>query len=126
MDDNPRESRKVSRWKTKKAFLAYLIFVPLLVALVAYVHGIQRVDPQKLDRSISQSLSPGTDKATVVEFLDSNHIPHSEYFADYRRIDANIPRSTLGLVNGQIHIEFRFDEDGKLVKYELHEIFPAL
>ena len=61
-----------------------------------------------------------------MEFLDSNHIPHSEYLADYRRIDANIPRSTIGLVNGQIHIEFRFDEDGKLVKHELHEIFPAL
>jgi hypothetical protein len=123
MDESPRESRKGSPWRTKRA-VVYLVLLLLLIALIVYVHGIQRVDPRKLDRLIGQNLPPGTDKARVLEFLDSNHIGHSEYLSDYRRIDANILRSTIGLVNGQIHIEFKFDERGKLVGHRLSEAFP--
>jgi methyl coenzyme M reductase subunit C-like uncharacterized protein (methanogenesis marker protein 7) len=125
MKDNTKESKQEPLWKTKKALIAYMLSV-LLACLVAYIHGIQRVDSRKLDRLISQNLPIGTDQATVMKFLDSNHIPHSEYIREYKRMYADIPKSTIGLVNGQIHIEFRFDEEGRLVKYELHELFPGL
>ncbi len=107
----------------KKKALVYLLFIFLLIALAAYVHGIQRVDARKLDRLISRSLPAGSDKVEVIRFLDSNHISHSEYFSEYRRIYGSIPKSTIGLANGNIFIEFRFDENGKLVRYELDEVF---
>ncbi len=125
MDPSPRQATKGPLWKRKKV-VVYLIFVLLLIALMAYVHGIKRVDAQKLDRLISQRLPPGTDEAQVIEFLDSNHIEHSEYISNYKRIDAYILKSTIGLVNGRIYIVFIFNEDGKLVKYDLRELFPGL
>ena len=41
----------------------------------------------------------------------------------YRRIYGGIDRSTVGLIKGHIHIEFNFDENGKLVSYEVKELF---
>jgi len=113
-------------WKTKKPFITYVVLLLFFISLATYVHGVHRIDPRKLEQSISQSLPPGTDKSKVIDFLNSNHISHSEYLSTYRRIDGNILKSTIGLINGQIHIEFRFDEAGKLVGHELHELFPVL
>ncbi|HWX55230.1 MAG TPA: hypothetical protein VN176_11630 [Verrucomicrobiae bacterium] len=117
---------KRSPWKTKKALAAYLFFLLLLISVVTYIHGVRRVDAQQLNHLIGQRLPAGTDKSTVLEFLDANHISHSEYSREYRRLDANIPKSTVGLISSQIYIVFSFDENGKLVQYEFHELFETL
>ncbi|HET6843269.1 MAG TPA: hypothetical protein VFK06_16570 [Candidatus Angelobacter sp.] len=118
-----KESIKKSPWKTWKSLAACCL---LLSCLVTYVHGVRRVDAQKLNHLISQKLPVGTDKATVLQFLDVTHISHTEYAREYRRIDASIPKSTIGLISSFIYIVFNFDENGKLLQYEFHEIFETL
>ena len=126
MNNSSVESAKIPRWKTRKAVIASVLFLLFLVCLATYLHGCQRVDARKLDGLMRQSLPVGTDKGAVLTFLDSKHIRHSEYMKEYRRIDANIPKSTVGWINGQIYIVFTFDQGGKLVHYELRELFETL
>lgn len=111
--------------------LKKLGFVLLLVAAifgvgVLSIHGVHRVDPNRVKLTIAQNLARGADKASVLHFLDSQHIRHSDYLAEYRRIYAEIDRSTIGLIKAHIHIEFNFDDDGKLVNYEVKELFDSL
>jgi hypothetical protein len=90
------------------------------------IHGVHRVDPQKIDRLIREGLPVGSDATEVIRFLDSNQIAHFEYVPKFRNIGAFIPNSTIGLTKSFIHINFRFDENGKLVRYELRELFEVL
>jgi|SRR5579859_4494042 len=111
---------------TKKAFAVYTIAFLLIACFAIYVHGVRRVDPQILNRLISQTLPAGTDESKVIAFLDAHHISHSEYSPELGRIFAYVPKSYVGLFHGFIHIEFKFDENGRLLKYELRELFETL
>ena len=97
----------------------------LLLAGVILVHGIHRVDPERVKATIARNLSPGADKDTVLMFLDSEHIHHSNYLPECSRIYAEIDRSTIGLIKGRIHMEFNFGADGRLQSYEVKELFDS-
>ena len=98
----------------------------LLLSIGIALHGIHRVDPDKLDNLISLNLPMGTDKAMVIAFLDTHHIVHTDYIPEHMMIQAGIDRSSVGLVHARIHIDFLFDEKGKLVRHKLVELFEFL
>jgi hypothetical protein len=98
----------------------------VVILLLVAVHGIHRVNPKDIDAKISQNLPLGSDSASVVRFLDSEHISHSALLPANHRVYAEIDRSTVGLIIGHIHIEFNFSADGKLVSYEVKELFDFL
>ena len=106
----------------KKA-LVYAAVILVGLCLATYIHGIRRVDPERLKRLITQALPAGTDESSLIVFLDSNHIRHSEYSPQLEKIFAGVPKSYIGIVNGHIHIEFKFNENGKLTEYDLRELF---
>src|SRR5258708_3577200 len=93
----------------------------LLLALVIYVHGIRRVDPHALDRTITQQLSTGSDQAQVIAFLDSNGISHSGYMPEHHVIQATIEKSRIGLGGGRLIIHFYFDDQRRLVGHRVYE-----
>ena len=90
------------------------------------IHGVHWVDPQKIDRQIRAGVPVGTNATEVIRFLDSNHIAHFEYLPQFRNLGAIIPNSTIGVAKSFIYIDFRFDENGKLVRYEVSECFEGL
>ena len=83
------------------------------------------MDQGRVKATIARSLVSGTDPAAVLGYLDSQGIQHTPYVLADRRIYAEIPRSTLGIFNGHIHIEFRFSADEKLTGYEVKELFDS-
>ncbi len=113
-----------ARWKKLGLVLLVVAFIFGLGVLA--IHGVHRVDPNRIKSTIAQNLTRGADKASVLGFLDSQHIRHSNYLAEYHRIYAEIDRSTVGLIKAHIHMEFNFDDDGKLVNYEVKELFDSL
>jgi len=90
------------------------------------IHGVHRVDPQKIDRQIRAGVPVGSDATEVITFLDSNRIAHFEYLPQFRNLGAIVPNSTIGLAKSFIYIDFRFDENGKLVLYKVRECFEGL
>ena len=102
------------------------VAIALIVILIAYVHGVHRVDPSDLDRTIKRQLPPGTDLSQVVAFLDSRGISHSEYVPEYHEMQAQIGRSRIGLGGGRIVIKFVFNSDRKLVSHTVREILDYL
>ena len=115
-------SYKMSKRKPVVIFVSLIVLAGLAVA----VHGVHRVDANALDELIHQRLPPGTDQTAVLAFLNSQHINHTEYVRDRQMIQAGISRSSIGLLTGRIHIDFWFDENGKLVRSELVELFDFL
>jgi hypothetical protein len=109
-----------TRWSGKRRILVAFAVTLIVLFLGICIHGVHRVDPRKIERSIEEQLPSGSDKTKVIAFLDANHIAHSAYL--YHNISADIDRSTVGLFPGRIYIEFRFDENDKLKTYRLHEI----
>ena len=98
----------------------------LLSGLLAFAHGVRIIDPKKVEKTISTNLHVGSDKSEVIHFLNAQHIAHSEYVPEFRRIDAGINRSTIGLMKGHINIQFQFDENGKLLSYRVQELLEFL
>ena len=111
--------------KSRRKVVWITLGVVLLFTAIL-IHGVHRVDPQKIDRLIREGLPVGSDATEVIRFLDSNHIAHFEYVPQFRQLGAFIPDSTIGLAKSQIYIDFRFDENGKLVRYEVRELFEVL
>jgi hypothetical protein len=109
----------------KKILIGSVAAVLVLVSAV-YVHGIRRVDPQALDKLIGQELPPGSSETKVIAFLDSKGISHSEYVPEYRRIEAQVGRSRVGLVGGRIIIKFYFDSGRRLMSHTLDEFLDFL
>ena len=104
----------------KKLFFIAIISA-LLCLVVICVHGVRRVDSDKLDKLIQQRLPPGSDEKDVIAFLDSNGISHSDYSPESQSIYGQI-RSRVGLINSSIHVMFGFDEHGKLMRHTLVEL----
>jgi len=98
----------------------------MLLCVVAFVHGIHRVNPQRVEMTIAQGLPLGVNQDAVLRFLDAQHIPHSGYYPEFRRIYAGIDRSSIGMMKGHINLEFNFDIEGKLVSYKVQELFDFL
>jgi hypothetical protein len=107
----------------KRLGLAIALAGAILTAGLVLVRGIHRIDPKRIESTIAQNLHPGADTDSVLHFLVAQRIPHSAYLPEYHRIYARIDRSTVGLIKGHIHIEFNFDTSGKLVSYEVKELF---
>jgi hypothetical protein len=122
---NTKANLVAHRPNWKRLWLVMLTVSILLLVGLILVHGIHRVDPKRVRSTISRNLSPGADKDTVLRFLDSEHIHHSNYLPEYSRIYAEIDRSTIGLIKGHIHMEFNFGADGRLQSYEVKELFDS-
>jgi hypothetical protein len=117
--------RGLAHLKTRRKVVWITLGIVVLFGAIL-VHGVHRVDPQKIDRQIREGLPVGSDATEVIRFLDSNHIAHFEYVPQFRQLGAFIPNSTIGLTKSQIYVDFRFDENGKLLRYEVHELFEVL
>lgn len=111
--------------RNKKRLGGVGVFIAAAAIAVAW-HGVHRVSPEKLDALIHQSLPLGTDETVVIEFLNSRHIAHTDYDPERRIIQAGINKSSIGLLTGRIHMDFWFDENGKLLRSELVELFDFL
>src|SRR6202030_2710722 len=96
-----------SGWKT--LVLALLGVVAVFGIGVLLIHGVHRVDPIHVKFTIAQNLNRGSNKASVLRFLDSQHIRHSDYLPEYNRIYDEIDRSKIGLIRAHIHMEIHFD-----------------
>ena len=107
-------------------YLAGIAVLTCLVIGFVLIHGIHRVDPKRVEAEIALNVPVGADINSVIRFLDSQNIRHTDYLPKYHRIYAEIKRSTVGLIVGHIHIEFNFDENGKLVSHEVKELFDFL
>lgn len=103
-----------------------LSLVGLMGLCILAVHGVHRVNPKHIESEISQSLPLGVDETSVLVFLNERKIRHSDYLPEYHRIYAEIDHSTVGLIKGHIHIEFNFDDHGKLLNCEVKELFDSL
>lgn len=113
------------RMSNKKRLAGVGIFIAAAALAVAW-HGVHRVNPEKLDALIHQSLPLGTDETVVIALLNSRHIAHTDYDPARRMIQAGIYKSSIGLLTGRIHIDFWFNEKGKLLHSELVELFDFL
>lgn len=115
-----------TKWGVKRAHLKTAVGGLILLCVVVFVHGIHRVDPKRVETTISQGMQLGVNQEEVLRFLDAQHIPHSGYYPEFRRIYAGIGRSSIGMMKGHINIEFNFDTEGKLVSYKVQELFDFL
>jgi hypothetical protein len=113
------------RTSTKRTIKVLGILMAAVVLAVAW-HGVHRVAPDKLDALIHQKLPPGTDETGVITFLNLQHIAHTDYDPQRKTIQAGVNKSSIGLLTGRIHIDFWFDENGKLSRYDLVELFDFL
>ena len=124
MEGQARIMAPASSWK--RLGIVLLLVATFSGACLVWIHGVHRVDPKGIESKIAQDLPIGSNTASVLHFLDSQNTRHSAYLAEYHRIYAEIDRSTIGLIKGHIHIEFNFDDNGKLVSYEVKELFDFL
>lgn len=83
---------------------------------------------KQMDEMIKKELPIGAGKDRVLEFLDSKKIEHSDYI-DYKNqklIMAAVRNTSTGFfATASIHVTFYFDEYGKLVKYNVEEVFTG-
>jgi hypothetical protein len=113
----PETSRR--RLSIKRAALLVLAFI--LLALL--IHGVHLVRVQAIETAIVQELSPESDVTSVRQFMDAHHILYTGYSPQFRRLYGKIYRSTIGVMKGNIIVQFDFDEHGKLVSHKVVELF---
>jgi len=90
---------------------------------------------QELRTSAGHDLPIGSDRSTVIAFLDSHRIGHSPYmdangnphlaaaYGSNGRIDALIRDVKRGLLyRSSVSLVFLFDKEGKLVSYQIREV----
>ncbi len=121
-ENNSPETKK----RAKRLPLKIAVGSLTLLCVVVFVHGIHRVNPKRVEMTISQGLPLGVNQDAVLRFLDAQHIPHSGYYSEFRRIYAGIDRSSIGMMKGHINLEFNFDTEGRLVSYKVQELFDFL
>lgn len=119
--NNPEKRRR-----PRRLILALATATTIVLCTAIFVHGVHLVDPRKVDATIAQNVSIGASQDTVMRFLDAQHIPHSGYNAEFRRVYAGIDRSSVGMMKGHINIQFNFDAEGKLISYKVQELFDFL
>jgi hypothetical protein len=121
MNQNPEQGKRA-----RKLILRLAVAGTMLLCTIVFLHGIHRVDPKRVDAAIAQGVPFGAGQEAVLHFLDAQHIAHSGYYPEIRRIYAGIDKSSIGLMKGHINIEFNFGADGKLVSYKVQELFDFL
>jgi hypothetical protein len=104
-----------------KTWIRIGVLTLALVVLAMLLHGIRVVSPKQVETEIDQSLSPASDKDNVLHFLDTNHIRYIGCVPAVRTCYGKIDRSSIGLMKGQIYIEFQFGENGKLASHTIRE-----
>jgi hypothetical protein len=103
-------------------WLLWLALPPIaFMGFLVILNGIPLVSASHVRATIAQNLPLGSSPEAVIYFLDAQHIPHSGYVPDIRRIYAEIGRSSIGLMEGHINIQFEFNRDGKLISYKVQE-----
>ena len=107
-----------------------------------------RVTQDQLKQLIDSKLPQGSDKETVIAFLDSRKIEYSGYLhnpekeSDYQEnkldqekynirhyivsIIRDVKNERFSLTSHSIQIYFYFDDQGRLVKYSIREILTSM
>ena len=107
------------------------VFVLLLWATLSYRRTIwTRVTPAQVDADIRQNLPIGSTKANVDTYLDTHNIVHKYYGLDtdknekFYRCEVALVLDTAShwLITSSIQIVFRFDNDMRLLSYDVQEI----
>jgi hypothetical protein len=106
--------------KRKKRIWLWAVILALVFFAVA-MHGIHIVDPKKIETAIDQNLGPKSDAADIRRFMDTHHILYIGTTADPPRIYGKIYRSSIGLMQGHILLEFDLNKNGKLVSHTVVE-----
>ena len=108
--------------RRKRIWFRIALSILALVFLLVLLHGIPIISPRSIDAEIDKNLGQRSDVSAVLHFLDTRGFPHSGYIPEFRRVYAEVNRSSIGLMKGHIHMEFNFNEDGKLVSHKVHEL----
>ena len=111
----------------------------LLVGGYFAIYGVRTTRPEKLRTLVGSNIKIGSSPEEVVSFLDAQHLEHSEMHrtSDYshlREIYGDAPmigaikRRTWRslLMYESIQIVFVFDENNRLVKFDLRPVYTGL
>jgi hypothetical protein len=109
-----------------RGFASMVVAILILFALPFFWHVIHRIDPKSVEAAIDQNLDLGADVETVIRYLDSQGIWHSGYSPDIGTVAGSIEQASFYGIEGRIRIVFRFDQNRKLVSYEVGEMFDFL
>jgi hypothetical protein len=117
------------RYKTLIGLLAGLLVVTAVLIFVAgSPFRIYRgVSPKSMREVIAAQLPAGSEVATVIAFLDANHIEHAAYSIERHDIGAIKRNVCLALLlECSIEMRFFFDSDGRLQRVTVEEGFTGL
>lgn len=71
---------------------------------------------------VNSKLPFGASQKEVIDFLDNNHIEHSEYERDQRIISAIVRNTCWNLIlECSIDMTFTFNDDGQLINSKVTE-----
>ena len=111
-------------------------FICQLIAVLLLFVNIQACNaetPEEIKAWINQEIPIGSSKTHVVEKLEEKKINHSAnykpelYYNKTKTFNASIQNTKKGvLTKGGIYMEFKFDENEKLVSYKVEEVFTGL
>jgi hypothetical protein len=104
-------------------------WLALVVIILAYP-GIRwlnyrqaKLTQQQAREIVNRELPTGTDKAVVKQFLDAKHWVYSDGGSTIRAIVRDESRSSL--IRANIRVQLFFDANGKLVSYELQDLYTG-
>jgi hypothetical protein len=136
LDDVPDFTQCV--WMRKKIIVGVFVLL-LLVAGYFANYGIRTTRPENLRELIEKNVKIGDSPETVIDFLDRHQLEHgpirrtSEYrglrskYGDAPMIGAIKRRTWRSLLMYEsIQIDFVFDKDGRLQKFDLHPVYTGL
>jgi hypothetical protein len=111
-------------WLRGRIRAFYLISVLMMIGC-----GPARPDAKAIQQQLSGAVPLQSSLQQVSDYLNKQKIEHSDYLRDADRgylIKAMVrDRSKWSLVRTDCGIEFRFDKDGHLLKYEVREHYTG-
>jgi hypothetical protein len=123
----------------KKKILLGTCLLFLLVGGYFANYGVRTTRPETLRRLVAQNVKIGDSPQEVMSFLDARHLEHSEIrrtsdYSHLREIYGDVPmivtikRRTWRslLMYESIQIVFVFDDNNRLVKFDLNPVYTGL
>jgi hypothetical protein len=108
----------------KKVFIAIGVMVVLVLLVIPYPVGPSRADMVEM---LGRDLPIGTPKERVLQYASQKKMEHSEYLPKERLVNAMVRGIKKGfLFESSLHIQFRFDEAGRLASVSVDEVGTAL
>lgn len=123
----------------KKKIILGTCLLCLLVAGYFANYGIRTTRPETLRELVEQNVKIGSSPEAVMKFLDDQHLEHgpirrTSQYSEYSNTYGDVPmigaikRKTWRslLMFESIQIVFIFDDQKRLVKFDLHPVYTGL